>query len=114
MNGVENLPKSNTEMVDENRMPAQQWYRMFERFFALPVRETVITLTGSPFTYQATKDGFVIVSAGTVSNIAIARGLTSAPTIYSLGVTTGQVVLKRGDVLYVTYSVAPSMAFYPD
>jgi len=114
MNGIENLPKSNYPLSDVNGYATQPWYRLFSRMFAKPARETPITLTGSPFDYEARKDGFLIITGGTVSQISIARGLTSSPTIYDIGVTQGQVVIKNGDVVGITYSSAPTVAFFPD
>ncbi|HKS75974.1 MAG TPA: hypothetical protein VJQ82_22365 [Terriglobales bacterium] len=81
-----------------------------------------LAVTASPFTYQPTSDGIVIVEGGTVSDISINRsGVTT-----SLGIHHGQVALKRLDSIIVTYAhgtgtgkynsltpVAPTMQFWP-
>ena len=68
-----------------------------------------ISPSGSPFTYTAPFNGSVIVTAGSVSDIAIVRQGTSIET----GVTVGQFMLSRLDQLVVTYSMAPTMTFLP-
>jgi hypothetical protein len=68
-----------------------------------------ITPSGSPYSYQnlTGSDLMVIVSGGTVSDVAI--GSLSVNTI-SLGVTSGCFMLKPGAYIKVTYSSAPTMA----
>lgn len=112
MNGREHLPKGGAISTDGILTP--DWLRFFEGLFRKPARESVVTLTGSPFDYAATKDGFLIVTGGTVSQLSYARGMNYAPTGYDLGVTQGQIVIKNGDVLSIVYTVAPTVAFYPD
>lgn len=68
-----------------------------------------VSLTGSPFDYASTADGLVVVVGGVVS--AIAYGRNGAYT--TLGVTSGMVPVKAGDVVRITYTVAPTVNFIP-
>ena len=74
---------------------------------AQPVQS--ITVGASPFSYTAAFSGSVTVTAGTVSLISIVRQGTTVAT----GVTTGIFPAARGDVVQVTYTVAPTMKFLP-
>ena len=68
-----------------------------------------ITPGASPYSYAAPFWGSVAVTGGTVSAIAISRQGTSIAT----GLTVGVFPVARGDVLTVTYSVAPTITFIP-
>lgn len=69
----------------------------------------VITIGASPFAYTAPANGTVVFNAGTVSAITLTRGSNPA-VAYPIGV----VPVAAGDVVTVTYSVAPtSMDFVP-
>ena len=74
-----------------------------------PANEAPVTLTGSPFTYNATRKGFAIVQGGTVSMVQFNR--TSAN--YNTGQTQGVFPLSAGDSLIITYSGAPAVTFVP-
>lgn len=113
MNGRNRLPNAGEPFVDQNSKPTVPWFRFFERMFDKPPSESGITLTGSPFLTRATQDGFVIVEGGTVSLIELLRG-SSVITTYALGATAGQFVVKNGDAIQITYTVAPTVTFFPD
>jgi len=68
-----------------------------------------ITVTGSPFTYTAPANGCVVISAGTVSAIAIARQGTSV----AAGITAGVIPVSRLDKVTITYTVLPTATFLP-
>lgn len=70
---------------------------------------SAVTLTGSPFDFLATGDGLVVVSGGTVSAISYGRN----GTFTALGITAGLIPVKLGDVVRVTYTVAPTVSFIP-
>lgn len=73
-----------------------------------PSAETVVTAKASPFSYQAPKKGFLIISGGTVSLVKFTRVGT-----YTTGQTSGMFPVALGDSLTVTYSAAPTMVFVP-
>lgn len=69
-----------------------------------------ITPTGSAFSYTAPADGLVVVSGGTVTLIEYGR----SASFYLLGLIAGSFAISRGDVIRVTYAVAPTMTFIPN
>lgn len=68
-----------------------------------------ITYTGSPFAYTASARGVYTIFGGTISAITLKRGSTTA----SLNTSTSTVDLVSGDILTITYSVAPTSTFFP-
>lgn len=99
-----------TEPVDEKGNMRASWRRWFAATDngTPPAAEVSITVGASPFAYQATQAGFVIVSGGTVSVISITRTGT-----YTTGQTAGVFPLSLADILTVTWSGKPTMTFFP-
>lgn len=69
-----------------------------------------ITPGASPYSYTATRAGRVYVSIGTVTAIETGRN----GTFINHGVVAGVFPVSAGDVLRVTYAVAPTMTFMAD
>lgn len=93
----------------------KDWYTFFFSLYnavtqGLPLPESSITVTASPFSYTAIGRSQVIVSGGTVSAIALSRNGTD---FYSTGQTAGAFQLDQGDVLRVTYTVLPTLTLFP-
>lgn len=74
---------------------------------AQPVQ--VLTVGASPFSYIASANGQVSVTAGTVSLIQIIRQGTAVAT----SLTAGLIILSRGDTAVITYSATPTIVFLP-
>lgn len=71
--------------------------------------ESAITVGASPFQFQAPFDGTVLVSGGIVTEIDLTRNNT-----YNTGLLGGGAVpVSRLDIVTVTYTTVPSMAFFP-
>jgi hypothetical protein len=89
---------------------SSSWYRWFQNTEegVPPQSEIVATVSASPFTYTAPRGGFVIVSGGTVSAIAISR----TTVFYATGLTSGTFTLSKNDKIKVTYSGLPSIIFF--
>lgn len=66
-----------------------------------------VALGASPYSYVAPANGAVVVQGGTVSLLELGRG-----TFVSVGVLAGVVPVVAGDVVRVTYAVAPTMTFF--
>jgi hypothetical protein len=75
-----------------------------------PEPETAVTVGASPYDYNATRKGTVIVSGGTVSAISFSR---DGVTFYSTGQTAGMFTLNATDRLRITYTVLPTVTFVP-
>lgn len=66
-----------------------------------------VTPGASPYVYTATQAGLLIVSAGTVTSIELGRG-----GVYGLvGLLAGIVPVSIGDLVRITYVVAPTIKF---
>ena len=65
-----------------------------------------ITVGASPFAYIATAAGSVAIAGGTTSNATLTR---AAVVVYSSPRTTDIIPVRAGDVVTVTYTVAPTM-----
>lgn len=64
----------------------------------------------SPYNYSnPVTDGLLVVAGGTVSLIEYGRN----GAFTSLGITAGLVSVKSGDVIRITYTAAPTVAFIP-
>lgn len=64
------------------------------------------TLAGSPFAYKADQPGQMIITGGTISALTLTRGAASIAV-------TSPVYLSVGDIVTVTYTVAPTVTFVP-
>ena len=65
-----------------------------------------ITAGASPFAYTATFAGSVAISAGTVSAVTLTR---AAVVVWSVTASNEIIPVRAGDVVTVTYTVAPTM-----
>lgn len=105
-------PKANVPPLDDRGYFTVEWLRWFNSLTDLPPASAALTLSASPSDHTFSADGFVLVSGGTVSAIAYRRGTTGSFT--TTGQTAGQLVVKRGDALRITYTVLPTATFFPD
>lgn len=67
-----------------------------------------VTVTASPFTYRAQRDGFFVVTGGTVSKQEYGRR-----TVFTDVGLTSMLPILLGDAIRVTYSAAPTITFIP-
>jgi hypothetical protein len=74
-----------------------------------PGAASSVTVGASPFVFTATRDGLMLINAGTVSLVEIGR----QGTFSIAGVLAGAFPLRLGDSLRVTYVVVPTMTFLP-
>lgn len=105
------LPKFDIPFIN-GRVNTKDWYFFLSGLFTglPPGNVQAITVATSPFTYQATRRGFVLLSGGTVTLVQFTRdGITN----YTTGATGGAFPLSASDRLIVTYTVAPTMVFVP-
>lgn len=72
---------------------------------------SAITVGTSPFRYTALQGGSVIVNGGSTTQISFSR---DGANFFITGQTAGMFRLAQGDILQVTYPVAPpTMNFVP-
>lgn len=85
------------------------WWQFFNLLAPVqPIKEASITVTGSPFSYTAQSNGYVLVTGGTVSAISFTR-----VSAHATGLITGFIPVDNKDVVTITYTVAPTITFIP-
>lgn len=109
------MVRSQSPLLGPGSIAAKDWYVFFYSLYnavtqGLPQAEATITPTASPFAYQAVIRGQLHVSGGTVSAIEFSRDGT---TYYNTGVTSGFVQMDVGDFARVTYTVLPTLTYFP-
>lgn len=102
------LPNSLARFVNKSGNIVTPWIQYLQQFTQKPPPFVDIDVDISPFSYTAVEPGFVFVSGGTVSAIALDRG---SDTLNFTGQI--QVPVSIGDIVTVTYSVLPTITFIP-
>lgn len=102
------VPNSNQPLVDGGGFVTPVWQRFFGALIGAPAAISAITVSASPTTFTASQRGTVGISGGTLTAVS----LTRAATTIALG-TTRSVTVANGDVVTVSYSVAPTISFVP-
>lgn len=74
----------------------------------VPPAPVSITVGASPFAYTAPTAGSVCISGGAVTQVTLARNST---VVYTSTLAVDQIVVRKGDVVTVTYTTAPTMYF---
>lgn len=90
----------------------QPWIAYLQQFTIAPPAFLDITVSGSPFAYEAKEPGNLFISGGTVSNISLTRG---ADTIIVAPSTANprMIPVAVNDTVTVTYTVIPTIKFIP-
>lgn len=93
----------------------QDWYIFLVNLYrsateGLPQPEEAVTLEASPMVYLAVIRGQAHVGGGTVSAVEFSR---NGSDWYDAGITEGFVQMDKGDFLRVTYSIAPTITYFP-
>jgi len=96
--------------ISKREITQSVWYRFFQDIDnGVPHGpEITLTLGASPYTYQATIAGNLLIKGGTVSAVQVTR----AATVLT-GLTAGYFPLSAGDLLTITYTGLPTAVFYP-
>jgi hypothetical protein len=94
-------------LVNAKGFILQPWITFFQQFVQAPQASMGVTIGSSPFSYVAVEPGLLVASGGTVSGITLTRGSTTVT------ISGNSVSLEIKDVAEVTYSVAPTLEFFP-
>lgn len=103
------------ERMGERVLVQKDWYLFFTNLYqavteGLPQAGEAVTIAASPMSYTAIIRGQAHVAGGTVSVIEFSRNGTDW---YDTGMTAGFVQMDKGDLLRVTYAVAPDITYFP-
>ncbi len=71
---------------------------------------SAISVGASPWTFQATSNGFLVIDGGTVSNVEYQRAGVQA----QIGSGPELIPMRANDLVVVTYSAAPSAVWFPN
>jgi hypothetical protein len=103
-----NVPKSDAPIADlQTGRVTRAWYLSLISLFQI-LQERTVTVGASPFSFVASDSGNLLVAGGNVSQIALQRVGS-----YVTGLTAGFIPVSEGDVVTITYTVAPSVVFFP-
>ena len=102
------MPKPIAKPIKEDGTFTQDTWRYLNSLSSEPNAESAITLGPTPATFQATANGSVLVSGGTVSALSLTRN-----NAYNLGMTSGLIPLSIGDILTINYTGAPVCIWFP-
>lgn len=85
------------------------WYRFFSSLIGPAPSASVLTASGSPFTFTASQRGNLLIKGGTISAVALIRGRVSIafPTSAYL------IPMSQGDGASVTYTGSPAFTYIP-
>lgn len=105
------FPASYAAISEEGRV-GRSWYVLFRQFFGRLGGEQgqpaeSVSVGSSPYAYTMPANGILSIDGGTVSSVSFERGTTSVTGASFMH-------LRTGDIVTVTYSVAPTMTFFPD
>jgi len=68
-----------------------------------------VTVTASPYDFEAGRDGYLVVTGGTVTKQEYGRGAVFT----DVGLLTSMLTIQLGDSIRVTYSALPTLTFIP-
>lgn len=102
------VPNLLSRLTDISGLIQKPWNNFFSQFSSPPSAIKTIVVGTSPFQYQAGEPGTLFISGGTVSDVSFIRGRDTV----SLG-TPHSVLLMIQDIAQITYSVIPTIKFFP-
>lgn len=102
------VPNSNQPIADPKGLVTQVWQRFFGALVGPSGAASAVTVSASPTSFTASERGSVVISAGTLTSVTLTRGGTAV----SFG-TTRSIPVSNGDLVTVSYSVAPTITFLP-
>jgi hypothetical protein len=103
------VPSSAMPIADKGGFVTTVWQRFFNAIVSQAEAITQPRVIKSPFQYQASGQGNLVVSGGTVSDISLRRGTMTLP----MGIISGVVPMSNLDVVTITFTGAPDVAFVP-
>lgn len=110
------MVRNQTPIVAAQALSQKDWYIFFYNLYlsaidGLPQSPVAITVTASPFVYTAVIRGQLHVDGGTVSAIEFSRD--GGTTWFDAGITAGFVQMDSRDQARITYTVLPTVNYFP-
>lgn len=105
------LPNWTVPLIDPaTGAVTQAWFSFFAGLAGQAGPIVAVNPKGNPFSYTASSNGSLALSGGQVSGVRLTRA--RVPNV-PLGLTSGIVPLSQGDVVTISYSIAPTIYFIP-
>ena len=101
------LPNLKSALVNTKGFVLQPWISFFQQFTQAPSPVLGLNVSASPFSYTAVEPGILVVSGGIISTITLTRGNTTVTVMGSF------IPLSIQDMATITYSVLPTVQFFP-
>lgn len=103
------------ERVDGAPLAQKDWYIFFYNLYlaatgGLPQESEALVIGASPALYTAIIRGQIHIAGGTVSAIEFSR---NGINWFNTGQTSGFVQMDATDSLRITYTVVPTVTFFP-
>lgn len=109
------MMRNQQPIVMDRGMAQKDWFLFFTNLYTavtdgLPQPAQALPLPASPGVLVATIRGQAHIGGGTVSLIEFSR---DGRIWYDTGITRGFVTMDRADSIRVTYTVVPTITFFP-
>lgn len=109
------MVRSQLPIVMERAIAQKDWFLFFTNLYTavtdgLSQPEEASAVPTSPGIYTAVIRGQALIRGGTVSLVEFSRDGTNW---YDAGVVKGFVQMNRGDSIRITYTVLPTLTFFP-
>lgn len=108
-----NVSPTYDQPLTQKGATSRDWYRLWSGLFkGQPTGPaTGVTVGASPFSYTALQGGSLIVNGGSTTQIAFSR---DGSNFFITGLTAGMFPVAQGDIMRITYPVAPpTVTFVP-
>lgn len=111
-----NMVRSQTPPIGAGGLAQKDWYLLWTNFWlaiteGMPQAPEAAVVGASPYVYTAVIRGQAHIGGGTVSAIEFSRD--EGATWFNAGITSGFVQMDARDLLRVTYSVTPTITYFP-
>lgn len=109
------MTRNQTPIVATEGLAQKDWYIFFYNLYlavteGMPQAQEVIPIGASPFVYISVIKGQMHIAGGTVSLVEFSRDGTNW---FGAGITAGFVTMDARDQLRITYTVAPTLNYFP-
>lgn len=90
---------------------ASEWFRFFQSLVRRSKDAPVsLTVGASPVALTISNDGVLFIVGGTVSQVNLTRYGNS----FNCGANANPIIVRTGDIVTITYTVAPVVQFLAD
>lgn len=109
------MVRNQTPIMAAGGLVQKDWFIFFYNLYlaiteGMPQPSESAPVTASPFTYAAVIRGQAHIAGGTVSLIEFSR---DGAAWFNTGITSGFVQMDARDQIRITYTVVPTLTYFP-